>query len=165
MGTKKTLARLQENFYWTNMSLSVTAFVKECVPCQQTKYVIKRPADLLQPLPLPHRIWEDLSMDFVGGLPPSEGHSIIFVVVDRLSKGAHFGTLAHPYTTYKVAQLFIMLVSKLHGMPRSIVSDRDPIFLSRFWQELFKACGTHLKMSTAYHPETDGQTEVVNRTL
>jgi hypothetical protein len=119
MGVKKTLARLQESFYWPNMLKVVTEFVRECISCQQTKYVTQRPGGLLQPLPLPNRIWEDLSMDFVSGLPMSEGQSVIFVVVDRLSKGAHFGTLAHPYTAYKVAQLFITLIAKLHGMPCS----------------------------------------------
>lgn len=116
MGVKKTLARLQESFYWPNMLTVVTEFVRECISCQQTKYVTQRPGGLLQPLPLPNRIWEDLSMDFISGLPMSEGQSVIFVVVDGLSKGAHFGTLAHPYTAYKVAQLFITLVAKLHGM-------------------------------------------------
>lgn len=87
------------------------------------------------------------------------------VVVDRFSKAAHFGALPSHYTAFKVASLFIDMVCKHHGFPRSIISDRDPIFISNFWRDLFKLCGTKLRMSMSYHPETDGQTEVLNRTL
>jgi transposase InsO family protein len=120
---------------------------------------------LLQPLPAPSGIWEDLSLDFITGQPPSHGCTTILVVVDRFSKSAHFGALHPTYTAYKVAQLFLDMVCKHHGMPRSLVSDRDPIFISQFWRELFKLSGTQLRMSTAYHPETDGQTEVLNRSM
>lgn len=165
MGVKRTLARLQQIFFWDSMASDVATLVKQCLICHQIKYVPKKPGGLLQPIPPPHRIWEDLSMDFVCGLPPSDGYTVIFVVVDRFSKGAHFRALPSSYTAYQVARLFVTLVAKLHGMPKSIISDRDPIFLSKFWQALFKACGTKLRMSTAYHPKSDGQTEVVNRTL
>lgn len=165
MGIKKTLARLQQNFYWDSMAHDVSEFVKQCLICQQVKTVNKKPGGLLQPIPPPTRVWEDLSMDFVCGLPLSDGYTVIFVVVDRFSKGAHFGALPSSYTAYKVARMFISMVAKHHGMPKSIISDRDPIFISKFWQALFKACGTRLRMSTTYHLESDGQTEVLNRTL
>jgi len=104
-------------------------------------------------------------MDFILGLPKSKGFDTILVIVDRLSKYAHFILLKHPYTAKKVAIIFAKEIVRLHGMPRSILSDRDPLFVSNFWQELFKLQKRVLKMSSSYHPETDGQTEVVNRCL
>ena len=100
-------------------------------------------------------------MDFVTCLPNSKGYTAVLVVVDRLSKQAHFGALPKSYSATRVADLFSQFVCKLHGIPRSIVSDRDPIFLSTFWQELFQLSGTRLLRRTTYHPQTDGQSKVV----
>ena len=107
---------------------------------------------LLQPLPIPERVWSDVSIDFIEGLPKSEGKKVIMVVVDRLSKYAHFIMLAHPFTALQVAQVYLDNVYKLHGTLNSIVYDRDKVFISRFWNELFKLLGTELKMSSSYHP-------------
>lgn len=120
------------------------------------------PTGLLQPLKTPEVVWNEITMDFITRLPKSKGFDAIFVVVDRLSKYAHFALLKHPYTAKSVADVFVREVVRLHGIPISIVSDRDPIFMSSFWQVLFELQGTKLYMSSAYHPETDGQTEVTN---
>lgn len=105
--------------------------------CQKLKYDALAPAGLLQPLPIPVQIWKDVSMDFFSELPKSRGVDTILVVVDRLSKFAHLCGLSHPFTTKQVAEVFLHEVVRLHGIPHSIVSDWDPIFMSSFWQELF----------------------------
>ena len=104
-------------------------------------------------------------MDFIEGLPKSNGYSVIMVVVDRLTKFAHFVAVKHPYTASTIAQLFMDNIVKLHGLPNSIVSDRDTIFVSAFWKELFKLYRVNLQLSTAYHPQSDGQIERVNQCL
>ncbi|GJV30346.1 putative mitochondrial protein [Tanacetum coccineum] len=164
-GTTVTAHRVGALFYWKGLHKTVKKYVRECDVCQRSKSNLVAYLGLLQPLPIPERIWSDISMDFIVGLPKSQGKSVIFVVVDRLSKYAHFMALSHPYTASFVAQAFLDSVYKLHGLPNSIVSDRDSVFLSHFWQSLFKILKVELKLSTAYHPQTDGQTEVVNKCL
>lgn len=104
-------------------------------------------------------------MDFIDVLPKSRQFDCLLVVVDKFSKYAHFIPLSHPYTTSKVAEVFVDNIYRLHSMPLSLISDRDPVFTSAFWQSVFRATGTQLKMSTANHPETDGQMERVNQSI
>lgn len=165
MGVAKTLARLTENFYWPGIRKDVKHFVAAYVDCQQTKFETKKVVGLLCSLPVPCRPWEDLSLNFIRGLPSFHGHTTILVVVDRFSKGVHLGMLPTQHSAYSVAILFMNITGKLHGMPRSLVSDRDPLFISKFWNELFRLSGTKLRMSSAYHPQIDRQTEVLNRVL
>lgn len=120
------------------MKNDVANYVKQCNICQHNKRDHNHPAGLLQPLPIPAGVWQDLSMDFIEGLPSSEGYTVIMVIVDRLTKSAHFIPLKHPYSTNTVAQLFMDNIVKMHGLPNSIVSDRDRIFVSHFWKHLFK---------------------------
>ena len=164
-GFLRTYKRVASKVYWKGMKNDIKSFVEKCAICQQNKYQALSPSGLLQPLPIPHQIWDDVSMDFIEGLPKSEGFDAILVVVDRLSKYAHFSPLKHPYSAKSVAVTFIKDIVRLHGMPRSIVSDRDKVFLSHFWTELFRFQGTTLSRSTTYHPQSDGQSEVVNRCL
>ncbi|CAH9141087.1 unnamed protein product [Cuscuta epithymum] len=164
-GYFRTMKRIASLFFWEGMKSEIKDYIQGCEICQRNKYQALKPAGLLQPLPIPNHVWTDISMDFIGGLPKSQGMDTIMVVVDRLTKFSHFIPLAHPFNAKDVAESFVQEVVKIHGFPKSIVSDRDSIFLSSFWSELFKLAGTTLKYSTAYHPQSDGQTEVVNRCL
>ncbi|PRQ26049.1 putative nucleotidyltransferase, Ribonuclease H [Rosa chinensis] len=164
-GYLRTLIRVSCNFAWPGMRRDVKTFIAACDQCQRQNYESIHPPGLLQPLPIPDEVYVDITMDFVDGLPIFDGYNAITVVVDRFSKYAHFIAITHPYTASHIADIFMKEVFQLHGMPRSIVNDKDPIFISHFWTAFFKLQGTHLCRSSAYHPESDGQSEVVNRSL
>jgi hypothetical protein len=164
-GVLQTYERVAANFYWVGMKRDIRNYIKQCDVCQRNKHDTLSPAELLQPLPIPNRVWEDISLDFIERLPISNGFSVILVVVDRLTKYGHFITMKHPYTAKTVAATFLKEISRLHGMPRSIVSDRDKVFTSQFWTEYFRLQDSELQMSSAYHPQTDGQTEALNKCL
>jgi transposase InsO family protein len=156
---------MQQAFYWPNMKQYITDKVVACPTCQISKSEKVAYPGLLHPLPIPTQKWTDISMDFVEGLPKSRGKDVILVVVDRLTKYAHFIPLSHPYSVQKVADLFMENIIKLHGPPASIVSDRDKIFTSQLWKDIFAAFNAQLIYSTSRHPESDGQTERVNQRL
>lgn len=147
------------------MRNDVKQFVRNCLVCQQIKAINQKPLGLLMPLPIPQAVWKDISMDFVTHLPKVEGKTVIMVVVDRFSKFCHLGSLPTDFSATLVVDLFIELVVKLHSIPKTIVSDRDKVFTSKFWKALHKASGTQLCMSSSYHPQLDGQTKVVNKCI
>jgi hypothetical protein len=164
-GFLKTYHRVKKDFFWDGLKTNVQRFVAECVVFQQNKVETIKTPGLLQPLSIPSQRWEEVSMDFITGLPKSKGKSVIMVIVDRLTKYAHFCALSHPFKASIVATAFMETVQKLHGSPKIIVSDRDPIFTGHFWTELFSCLGTQLAHSSSYHPQSDGQTEIVNKCL
>lgn len=164
-GVNRTLRRLATPFYWDGMRRDMKNFVAACFECQTTKYSTQKPAGLLQPLPIPTQVWEDFSMDFITGLPQSRGFTAIMVVVDRLSKYAHFAPLPTQFDAWRVANVFVDTVVKHHGFPKTLVLDRDSVFLNEVWENLLRLSGTKLQFTTAYHPQSDGQTEVRNRGL
>jgi hypothetical protein len=161
-GAKRTTTFLKKSYYWPNLKDSAEEYVKTCLTCQQNRTLNKKQAGLLQPLPILEGPWESVSMDFMVSLPPSRGFDAIMVVVDRFSKMAHFIPTKDEATAQKTRRLFFSHIFKHHGLPKDIVSDRDPKFTSKFWQALWKQMGSELKMSTLFRPQTDGQTERVN---
>jgi transposase InsO family protein len=163
-GIPVTIRRIKQYFVWSGLTKDVQTFVSTFQICQQAKPERVKYPGLLQPLPIPECAWQVLSLDFVEGLPLSKKMNVVLVVVDKFSK-YHFLPLAHPFTALSVAQLYMQQVYRLHGMPKSMISDRDRIFTSSLWQLLFKLSGVDLKMSTSYHPQTDGQTERVNQCM
>jgi transposase InsO family protein len=164
-GTQKTLHRLRVEFYIPGDRALVADWVRNYTTCQRNKTPALSPAGLLQPLEVPSQVWADISMDFIEGLPKVGGKSVILTVVDRFSKYAHFIPPEHPYTAASVARAFFHGIVRLHGFPTSIVSDRDPVFTGNVWRDLFKLAGVTLRMSTAFHPQTDGQSKVVNKII
>jgi len=137
----KTYERARCNFFWKGVKRAIQHMVGECDTCQCNKGEMILLPRLLKPLPIPTRIWIDISMDFIEVLPKSRGKIVILVVVDHLSKYSHFCALSHPYTSSSVAQIFMDQIFHLHGIPSSIVSDRDATFTSHFWTELFQHTG------------------------
>ncbi|CAH9095580.1 unnamed protein product [Cuscuta europaea] len=164
-GQKRTLALVETAYFWPQMRDTVELYVKTCLVCQQDKVENRQPAGLLEPLPIPERPWDSISMDFISALPKSEGFGSIMVVIDRFSKYGTFIPCMKDCTAEEAARGFFKNVVKYWGLPRSIVSDRDPRFTGRLWTELFKLLGTQLNFSTSFHPQTDGQTERVNALL
>ena len=149
---------LRRQYYWSGMKRHVGDFVRRCLTCQQVKAEHQKPTWLLQQLEVAEWKWEHVMMDFVTHLPRTQQkHDVVWVIVDRLMKSAHFLAVRMTFPLEGFCQLYIREIVRLHGVPVSIVSDRDPRFMTYFWKSFQKAIGTRLTMSTAFHPQTDGQ--------
>ncbi|WVZ79270.1 hypothetical protein U9M48_026871 [Paspalum notatum var. saurae] len=164
-GIPVTYGRMKKLFAWSGMKKEVITFVQSCLTCQPSKPDRQCLPGSLQPLPVPTQAWQIVSLDFIEGLPLSGHANCILVVVDSFTKYGHFILLHHPFTAVTVAKAFLHNVYRLHGMPEQLVSDRDRIFTSTLWKELFRLADVKLAMSTSYHPQSDGQTEHLNQTL
>ncbi|CAI7806813.1 unnamed protein product [Closterium sp. NIES-53] len=165
-GSKKTLAGIAKYCYWPRMAADVSQFVTSCDTCQRMKSSKQKKTGLLQPLPIPEQPWQVVSLDFITGLPStSRGHDSILVVIDKFSKMGHFIPTNATATAEATARLFFDRIITIHGIPATLISDRDPKFTSKFWKELMGLLGTKLAMSFAYHPQTDGQTERLNQVV
>jgi hypothetical protein len=166
LGTEKTLEQAKRRFYWPGMDQEIRRYVSSCDACQRNKPSQQAPMGLLQPLPIPKYPWQQVSMDLITQLPRTRsGHDAIVVFVDKLTKMVHYAATTTNVTAPQLAHIFLEQVVRHHGLPSSILSDRDPRFTGNFWRTLWKCLGTQLTMSTAFHPQTDGQTERANRTL
>jgi transposase InsO family protein len=157
---------LKQHYWWTKMKIEIARYVPKCDTCRRVKAIHMKTASLLQSLSIPTWKWEDISMDFIVGLPRrAKGFDSIWVIIDRLTKIAHFLLVKVKYTVATYAELYISRILSLHDVPKTIVSGRGPQFISKFWEVLHKALGTKLLHSSAYHPQTSGQTERVNQIL
>ena len=161
-GNTKMYQYLKMSFWWSGMKRDISEFVTKCLVCQRVKAEHQVPSGLLQSIRIPEWKWDRITMDFVVGLPlTGRMHDSVWVVVDRLTKSAHFLPVRTDYSLDKLAELYIKEIVRLHEIPISIISDRDPRFTSRFWGKLQEALGTRLNFSTAFHPQTDGKLERV----
>jgi hypothetical protein len=164
-GFQTSYFRIKQLFTWPGMKTTIRDFIKACQTYQQAKVEHCKASGLLQPVPVPQQAWKVVSMDFVEGLPKSSRFDTIMVVIDKYTKYGHFIPLAHPFTAMQVAQAYMDQVYKLHGLPDRIISNRDKVFTSPVWRDLFKLTDTQLLMSSSYHPQTGGQTERLNQCL
>jgi len=164
-GTYKTIGRIRANFYWPKVDEQITEYVCSCDICQHNKVIPHKKYGLLEPIDVPMRPWTSTSMDFIVGLPKSEGYTKIWVIVDRFSKMAHFIPRKIEEHMKELALIFLKEIWGLHGLPETIISDRDARFTSKFCMSLMQVLQVKRNVSSAFHPETDGQTERVNQIL
>jgi transposase InsO family protein len=165
LGANKTAMYIRRWYWWPRMRTDIDQFCLTCGLCQTTKDLNQNPQGLLHSLPVPHRPWESIAMDFVGPFPDAHGYDYIWVVLCRLTSQVHLIPTNTRVSAVDLAFIYLREVVRLHGLPKSIVSDRDSKFTSRFWQELHRLLGTRLLMSTAFHPQTDGHSERMIRTV
>jgi len=161
----KTLELVSRNYWWPQMSRYIGQYVSTCDLCLRTKLIRQAPVGELHPLRIPDSRWDTLSVDFIVELSLSSGHNAVMTVVDSVLKQAHFIPMHTTVTAEGAARLFLHQVWKLHSLPKCVVSDQGPQFVARFTRELYRLLGIKLASSTAWHPQTDGQTECVNQEL
>jgi hypothetical protein len=162
-GSTKMYHDLKSRYWWYEMKRAVAKYVALCDNCQRVKVKRQRPAGILQPLKTPQWKWEEISMDFIVGLPTTQpSYDSIWVIIDQFFMIAHFIPIKTTYKGAKLAELYIVRIVCLHGVPKKIVSNRVTQFTSRFWENLREVMDTRLNFSSLYHPQTDGQTERVN---
>jgi hypothetical protein len=166
LGRDKTYERLSRYFYWPKMYQVVADYCNTCESCQAAKPSNKPKLGLLYPLEAPTRPFESISLDLITDLPTTKrGNTACVTFVDRFTKMVHVWPCKKEVSSEEMVDIFLQAIFRMHGMPREIVSDRDPRFTAAFWQQLFKRLGTKFNMSTANHPQTDGHTERANRTI
>jgi hypothetical protein len=162
-GSTKMYKDLKARYWWKDIMRDMAHYVACCDTCSRVKIEHQKPVGLLKPLEIPIWKWEDISMDFIVGLPwAPKGNDSIWVIVDRLTKVAHFVPVKVTFGTERLANLYVEHILRLHGAPKSIVSNRGPQFVAKFWRSFHKLMGTTLNYSTTFHPQTDGQIERVN---
>jgi hypothetical protein len=162
----KMYKELKTRYWWNGMKRDVIEYVALCDTCQRVKAEHQRLAGLLHPLKIPEWKWEEIRMDFIVGLPHTQAeYDLIWVIVDRLTKVAHFIPVKMTYSGAKLAELYMSRIVCLHGVPKKIVSNRGSQFTSKFLEKLHESMDTKLNFSSAYHPQTDGQTERINQIL
>jgi hypothetical protein len=165
-GSEKMYQDLKKRFWWYGMKREIVEYVARCDSCERIKAEHQRLAGLLQPLQILQWKCGEIGMDFIVGLPHTRaGYDSIWVVVSRLTKPAHFIPVKTTYNSVVLAELYMSRIVCLHGIPKKIITNRGTQFTSHFWQQLHEALGTHLKFSSAYHPQTDGQSERTNQIL
>jgi hypothetical protein len=165
-GTNKMYQDLKKNFWWTRMKREIAKYVSKCDTCQRIKADHLRLVRNLQPLSIPEWKWENICMNFIMGLPrTSRVYNSIWAIMDCLTKSAHFIAVAMTYKVGQYAELYISHIVRYHGIPKTIIFDRGSIFVAHFWEQLHECLGTYLIRSSAYHPQTDGQTERVNQII
>jgi len=164
-GSQKTADYIRRWYWWPRLGIEVEKYCDSCGVCQANKTSTQRPVGLLHPLPIPNRPWGSIGMDFVGPFPKSQGYDYLWVIICRLTSMVHLIPVNTTVKASELSSIYIKEVVRLHGLPDSIVSDRDSKFTSRFWRETHRILGTKLMMSTAFHPQTDGATERANRSV
>jgi hypothetical protein len=164
-GRARTLELLARKYYWPQQQQYVHRYVDNCDTCKRIKPIRHAPFGLLKPLQLRMRLWDSISIDFITGLPEEDNCNALWVIVDRLTKMSHFVACKDMMGLQDLAEGFILHIVRAHGLPNSIISDRGSLFTSKFWKQIMMAMGTTRNLSTAFHPETDGQTECTNAIL